>query len=93
MTQDEESDLIEKSYTHGPVDLELTIRPGDRQATLEARASGDVVSSATVHEGRPTDRIVSHQLPGGNLTLRLEAHEVTITGTLQHGPVNHEVTI
>ncbi|MGH3901711.1 MAG: hypothetical protein ACRDTA_26345 [Pseudonocardiaceae bacterium] len=93
MAQAEESDLIEKNYTHGPVNLALTVHPANRQATLEVTVVGDVTASATVQEGRPSDKIVSHQLPGGKLTLRLEAHKVTITGTLQDGPVNHEIAL
>lgn len=93
VTQAEESDLIEKSYTHGSIDLALTIHPANRQATLKVAVSGDVTASATVQEGRPSDKIVSHRLSGGSLTLRLEAHEVTITGTLEDGPVNHEVAL
>jgi hypothetical protein len=93
VTQAEESDLIEKNYTHGPVNLALTVNPTNRQATLEVAVYGDVTASATVQEGRPSDKIVSHQLPGGDLTLRLEAHEVTITGILEDGPVNHEVAL
>lgn len=84
MAQGKESDLIEKNYTHGPVNLALTIHPANRQATLEVTVMGDVTASATVQEVRPSDKIVSHQLPGGKLNLRLEAHKVTITGTLQH---------
>ena len=93
MTHAEESDLIEKDYTHGPVNLALTVDPANRQATLEVAVFGDVTASATVQEGRPSDKIVSHQLPGGTLTLRLEAHQVTITGMLQDGPVHHEVAL
>jgi len=93
VTHAEESDLIEKTYTHGPVNLALTIHPANRQATLEVAVSGDVTASATVQEGRPSDKIVSNRLPGGDLTLRLEAHKVTITGTLEDGPVNHEVAL
>ena len=93
VTQAENSDLIKKSYTHGLVKLALTVNPANRQATLEVAVSGDVTASATVQEGRPSDKIVSHRLPWGALTLRLEAHEVTITGTLEDGPVNHEVAL
>ncbi|MGH3838290.1 MAG: hypothetical protein ACRDSF_21730 [Pseudonocardiaceae bacterium] len=93
MTQADESDLIEKNYTHGPVNLALTVSPVNRQATLEVTVFGDITASATVQEGRPSDKIVSHQLPGGKLTLRLEAHKVRITGMLQDGPVNHEVAL
>lgn len=93
MTHAEESDLIAKSYTHGPVNLVLTVDSTNRQATLEVAVSGDVTATATVQEGRPSDKIVSHRLPGGDLTLRLEAHEVTITGTLEDGQVNHEVAL
>jgi hypothetical protein len=93
VTQAENSDLIKKSYTHGLVKLALTVNLANRQATLEVAVSGDVTASATVQEGRPSDKIVSHRLPWGALTLRLEAHEVTITGTLEDGPVNHEVAL
>lgn len=93
MTRAGEADLIEKNYTHGPVDLALTVHPADRQATLNVAVFGDVTASATVQEGRPSDRIVSHRLPEGGLTLRLEAHKVTITGALEDGPVNHEVAL
>jgi hypothetical protein len=93
VTQAEKSNLIEKSYTHGLVNLALTVNLANRQATLEVAVSGDVTASATVQEGRPSDKIVSDRLPGGDLTLRLEAHEVTITGTLEDGPVNHEVAL
>lgn len=93
VTQSEEPGLVEKNYTHGPVNLALTVNPANRQATLEVTVFGDVTASATVQEGRPSDKIVSHQLPGGNLTLRLEAHKVSITGMLQDGPVNHEVAL
>ena len=82
VTQAEEFDLIEKNYTHGPVNLALTVNPGNRQATLEVTVFEDVTASATVQEGRLSDKIVSHQPPGANLTLRLEAHKVTITGML-----------
>jgi polyisoprenoid-binding protein YceI len=92
VTEAQESDLIEKKYTHGPVDLTLTINSVNRQATLKVAVSGNVTASATVQEGRPSDKIVSHQL-AGDLTLRLEAHEVTITGRLEDGPVNHEVSL
>ena len=80
MTQAEESDLIEKNYTHGPVNLALTVNPTNRQATLEVEVFGYVTASATVQEGRPSDKIVSHELPEATLTLRLEAHKVRITG-------------
>ena len=93
VTRAGESDLIEKNYNHGQVDLALTVHPADRQATLNVAVLGDVTASATVQEGRPSDKIVSHRLPGGDLTLRLEAHKVTITGTLDDGPVNHEVAL
>ena len=93
MTQVGESDLIEKSYTHGPVNLALTIHPANRQATLKVSVSGDVTATATVQEGRPSDKVVSHRLPDRDLTLRLEAHKVTITGTLEDGPVRHEVAL
>jgi hypothetical protein len=93
VTQAEESDIIERNYTHGPVNLALTVNPANRQATLEVTVFGDVTASATVQEGRPSDKIVSHQLSGGKLTLRLEAHKVRITGMLQDGPVNHEVAL
>jgi hypothetical protein len=93
VTQAEESDVIEKNYTHGPANLALTVHPANRQATLKVTVSGDVTASATVQEGRPIDKIVSYQLPGGNLTLRLEAHTVRIIGTLQDGPVDHEVAL
>jgi hypothetical protein len=93
VTQAAESDLIEKSYTHGAVNLALTINPANRQATLKVTVSGDVTASATVQEGRPTDKVVSHRLPDGGLTLRLEANKVTITGVLGDGPVNHEVAL
>ena len=93
VTQAGESDSIEKSYTHGPVNLALTINPANRQATLKVTVSGDVTATATVQEGRPSDKVVSHRLPDGDLTLRLEAHKVTITGALEDGPVNHEVAL
>jgi hypothetical protein len=93
VTQAEEPDLIEENYTHGPVNLALTVNPANRQATLKVKVFDDVTASATVHEGRPSDKVVSHQLPGGNLTLRLEAHKVTITGMLPDGPVNHKVAL
>jgi len=93
VAQVDESDLIEKNYTHGPVSLALTVNPTNRQATLEVTVSGSITASATVQEGRPSDKIVSHQLPDGDLTLRLEAHEVTITGMLEDGPVHHEVSL
>lgn len=93
MTQVGESDLIEKSYTHGPVNLALAIHPANRQATLKVSVSGDVTATATVQEGRPSDKVVSHRLPDSDLTLRLEAHKVTITGALADGPVNHEVAL
>jgi hypothetical protein len=93
VTQVGESDLIEKSYTHGSVNLALTIHPANRQATLKVSVSGDVTATATVQEGRPSDKVVSHRLPDSDLTLRLEAHKVTITGTLEDGPVRHEVAL
>jgi len=93
VTQAEESDLIEKNYIHGPVNLALTVNPANRQATLEVTAFGDVTASATVQEGRPSDKIVSHQLPEGKLTLRLEAHKVRIIGMLQGDPINYEVAL
>jgi hypothetical protein len=93
VTHAEKPDLIEKSFTHGLVKPALTVDPANRQATLEVAISGDVTASATVQEGRPSDKIASERLPGGALTLRLEAHEVTITGMLEDGPVNHEVAL
>ena len=93
VTQAEESNVIEKNYKHGPVDLALTVNRSSRQATLEVTVFGDVTASATVQEGRPSDKIASHELPGGNLTLRLEAHKVRITGMLRDGPVDHEVAL
>jgi hypothetical protein len=93
VTHAEESDLIEKNYIHGPVNLALTVNRTNRQATLKVKVSGDVTASATVQEGRLIDKIVSHEPPGGTLTLRLEAHKVTITGMLQDEPVSHEVSL
>ncbi len=93
MTHAEESDSIEKNYTRGEVNLALTVHPANRQATLNVVVFGDVTASATVQEGRPSDKIVSHRLPGGDLTLRLEAHKVSITGMLQDGPINYEVEL
>jgi hypothetical protein len=93
VTQAEESDLIEKNYTHGPVNLALTVNPANRQATLEVEVFGEVTTSATVQEGRPSDKIVSHEFPETTLTLRLEAHKVRITGMLQDESVNHEVAL
>lgn len=93
MAQAEESDLIEKNYAHGPVSLALTVHSANRQASLNVAVFGDVTASATVQEGRPSDKVASQRLPEGNLTLRLEAHKVSITGMLQDGPVNHEVAL
>ncbi|MDQ3760852.1 MAG: hypothetical protein M3460_03900 [Actinomycetota bacterium] len=93
MTQAEEYNLIEKNYTHGSVNLALTVNLANRQATLKVAVFGDVTASATVQEGRPFDKVVSNEIPGGKLTLRLEAHKVKITGMLEDGPVNHEVAI
>jgi hypothetical protein len=93
VTQAQESDLIEKNYTHGPVDLTLIVNLVNRQATLKAKIFGDATATATVQEGRPIDKIISDQLPEDVLTLRLEAHKVRITGTLQGQPVDHEVAL
>jgi hypothetical protein len=93
VTQAEESDLIEKRYTHGPVDLTLAVNLTDRQATLKAKVFGEVTATATVQEGRPIDKIIIDKAPEDVLTLSLEAHKVTITGTLQDQPVNHEVAL
>lgn len=93
MTQAQESDLIEKNYTHGPVDLTLIVNLANRQATLKAKAFGEVTATATVQEGRPIDKIISDKFPEDVVTLRLEAHKVKITGTLQGQPVAHEVVL
>lgn len=93
MTQAQESDLIEKNYTHGPVDLTLIVNLANRQATLKAKVFGEVTATATVQEGRPIDKIISDKFPEDVVTLRLEAHKVKITGTLQGQPVAHEVVL
>ena len=93
LTQAQESDVIENNYTHGPVDLTLTVNLANRQATLKAKVSGEVTATATVQEGRPIDKIISDKLPGDVVALRLEAHKVRITGTLQGQPVAHEVEL
>jgi hypothetical protein len=93
VTRGEQSDLIEKRYTHGPVDLALAVNLTNRQATLKAKIFGEVTATATVQEGRPIDKIIIDKLPEDVVTLRLEAHKVRITGTLQDQPVNHEVTL
>jgi hypothetical protein len=93
MTQAEESDLIEKNYTHGSVNLALSVDCANRRATLNVAVLGDVTASATVQEGRPSDKVVSHRLPGAELTLRLEAYKVSITGKLEDSPINHEVEL
>ena len=93
MTQAHESDLIENNYTHGPVDLTLIVNLANRQATLKAKVFGEVTATATVQEGRPIDKIISDKFPEDVVTLRLEAHKVKITGTLQGQPVAHEVVL
>jgi hypothetical protein len=93
VAQAEQSDVIEKNYTHGQVNFVLIVNRTNRQATLKAMVQGEVAATATVQEGRPVDKIVSDKLPGDTLTLRLEAHTVRITGRLQDGPVDHEVTL
>jgi hypothetical protein len=93
MTQAQESDLIEKNYTHGSVDLTLIVNLANRQATLKAKESGEVTATATVQEGRPIDKIISDKFPEDVVTLKLEAHKVRITGTLQDQPVAHEVVL
>ena len=93
MTQAQESNLIEKNYTHGPVDLTLIVNLANRQATLKAKVFGEVTATATVQEGRPIDKIISDKFPEDVVTLRLEAHKVKITGTLQGQPVAHEVVL
>ena len=93
MTQAHESDLIENNYTHGPVDLTLIVNLANRQATLKAKVFGEVTATATVQEGRPIDKITSDKFPEDVVTLRLEAHKVGITGTLQDQPVAHEVVL
>jgi hypothetical protein len=54
MTQAQESDLIEKNYTHGPVNLALIVNLANRQATLKAKVFGEITATATVQDGRPT---------------------------------------
>lgn len=93
MTEATESDLIKKNYTHGSTNLALTVNPANRQANLNVTVCGEVAASATVQEGRPIDKIVINQLDPGNLTLRLEARRVRITGTLEEDSVDHEVVI
>jgi hypothetical protein len=93
VTQAEESDLVENNYTHGPVDLTLTVNLANRQATLKAKVFGEVTATATVQEGRPIDKIISDKLPGDVVALRLEARKVKITGTLEGQPVAHEVAL
>lgn len=93
MTQAEESGCIENNYTRGSVNLALAVDPANRQATLHVTVFGDATASATVQEGRPIDKVVSDRLPGGNLTLRLEAHRVRITGVLEDGDVDYEVAL
>jgi hypothetical protein len=93
VTQAEQSDVIEKNYTHGQVNFVLIVNRTNRQATLKAVVQGEIAATATVQEGRPVDKIVSDRLPGGTLTLRLEAHAVRVTGRLQDGSVDHEVTL
>lgn len=93
VTQAQESDLIEKNYTHGPVDLTLIVNLANRQATLKAKVFGEVTATATVQEGRPIDKIISDKFPEDVVTLRLEAHKVKITGTLKGQPVAHEVEL
>jgi hypothetical protein len=93
VTQAHESDLIENNYTHGPVDLTLIVNLANRQATLKVKVFGEVTATATVQEGRPIDKITSDKFPEDVVTLRLEAHKVGITGTLQDQPVAHEVVL
>lgn len=93
MTQAQESDLIEKNYTHGPVNLALIVNLANRQATLKAKVFGEIMATATVQDGRPMDKIISDKLPGDVVTLRLEAHKVSITGTVRKQPVDHEIAL
>jgi hypothetical protein len=90
VTEAQKYDLIEKNYTHGPVELMLIVNLANRQATLKTKVFGEVTATATVQDGRPMDKIISEKLPGDVVTLRIEAHKVTITGTLQNQPVAHE---
>lgn len=93
VTQPQDADLIEENYTHGPVDLTLIVNLANRQATLKVKISGEATATATVQEGRPIDKIISDKLPEDVVTLRLEAHKVRITGTLQGQPVAHAVEL
>jgi hypothetical protein len=93
VTEAQKYDLIEKNYTHGPVELMLIVNLANRQATLKTKVFGEVTATATVQDGRPMDKIISEKLPGDVVTLRIEAHKVTITGTLQNQPVAHEIEL
>jgi hypothetical protein len=93
VTRTHESDLIERNYTHGPVDLGLIVNLANRQATLKVKVFGEITATATVQEGRPMDKIISDKLPGDVVTLRLEAHKVSISGTVESQPVDHEIAL
>lgn len=62
MTQAQESDLIEKNYAHGPVNLALIVNLTNRQATLKAKVFGEITATATVQDGRPIDKIIRVRL-------------------------------
>ena len=93
VTQPQDADHVEENYTHGPVNLTLIVNLANRQATLKVKIFGEATATATVQEGRPIDKIISDKLPEDVVTLRLEAHKVSITGTLQGQPVAHEVEL
>jgi len=46
---------LEKNYTHGSVNLALTVNPANRQATLNVTVFDVVTASATVHESDRQD--------------------------------------
>jgi hypothetical protein len=93
VTEAQKSDLIEKIYTHGPVELMLIVNLANRQATLKVSVSGEVTATATVQDGRPMDKIISEKLPGDVVTLKIEAHKVRITGAVQNQPFAHEIEL
>jgi hypothetical protein len=93
VTRTHESDLIEKNYTHGSVDLRVIVNLANRQATLKVKVFGEITATATVQEGLPMDKVISDKLPGDVVTLRLEAHKVSISGTVERQPVDHEIAL